>query len=240
MSSQCRAGLRLPGLDDGAAASSVARSCRRRGIGRQLSPRRGSAAALFSSYPRRGARRREAVARRQRWRSAAVRSRGSPTPRAGPGSRLRTRRMSWRFLRIYRATCEQRGARSEHLPARARPRRRGRPASAHVRRVGSPVGHPRGRRGLREMAVVHATGPWWVGEFARMLGRDRLRLADEARVSSCYLRGSDRGAGSRPVGMAWGVQTIVDEALEGQRHRLPRKRRSRAAAAHVARARSTS
>jgi Ala-tRNA(Pro) deacylase len=62
------------------------------------------------------------------------------------------------------------------------------------------------------MAVLPADRTVMVGEFARMLGRNRLRLADEARVALLF-EDCDRGA-IPPVGMAWGVQTIVDEALE--------------------------
>ena len=62
------------------------------------------------------------------------------------------------------------------------------------------------------MAVLPADKTVMVGEFARLLGRSRLRLADEARVALLF-EDCDRGA-IPPVGMAWGIQTIVDEELE--------------------------
>jgi Ala-tRNA(Pro) deacylase len=51
-----------------------------------------------------------------------------------------------------------------------------------------------------------------IGELGRMLGRNKLRLADEARIAMLF-DDCDRGA-VPPVGMAWGLETIVDEALE--------------------------
>ena len=62
------------------------------------------------------------------------------------------------------------------------------------------------------MAVIPADKAVMVGEFARMLGRNRLRLADEARVAMLF-EDCDRGA-IPPVGMAWGIQTIVDDEVE--------------------------
>jgi Ala-tRNA(Pro) deacylase len=63
------------------------------------------------------------------------------------------------------------------------------------------------------MAVVPADHTVMLGEIGRMLGRSQLRLADEARIATLF-DGCDRGA-VPPVGMAWGLETIVDDALEG-------------------------
>ena len=62
------------------------------------------------------------------------------------------------------------------------------------------------------MAVVPADKMVMLGEFSRMVGRHRLRLADEARVAMLF-EDCDRGA-IPPVGMAWGIPTIVDDELE--------------------------
>jgi Ala-tRNA(Pro) deacylase len=62
------------------------------------------------------------------------------------------------------------------------------------------------------MAVVPADKTVMVGEFARLLGRDRLRLADEARVAALF-EDCERGA-VPPIGMAWGIPTVVDDELE--------------------------
>ena len=64
------------------------------------------------------------------------------------------------------------------------------------------------------MAVIPADQTVMVGELGRMLGRSGLRLSDEARIAS-LLDGCERGA-VPPVGMAWGLETVVDDALEGQ------------------------
>jgi Ala-tRNA(Pro) deacylase len=64
------------------------------------------------------------------------------------------------------------------------------------------------------MAVVPADKTVMVGEFARLLGRGRLRLADEARVAILF-EDCERGA-VPPVGMAWGIPTIVDDDLEAE------------------------
>jgi Ala-tRNA(Pro) deacylase len=63
------------------------------------------------------------------------------------------------------------------------------------------------------MAVVPADHTVMVGELGRMLHRSQLRLSDEARIAALF-DGCERGA-VPPVGMAWGLETIVDEALEG-------------------------
>jgi len=62
------------------------------------------------------------------------------------------------------------------------------------------------------MAVIPADQTVMIGELGRMLGRNKLRLADEARIAMLF-DDCDRGA-VPPVGMAWGLETIVDEALE--------------------------
>jgi len=63
------------------------------------------------------------------------------------------------------------------------------------------------------MAVIPADQTVMVGELGRMLGRSHLRLSDEARVASLF-DGCERGA-VPPVGMAWGLETIVDDTLDG-------------------------
>ena len=62
------------------------------------------------------------------------------------------------------------------------------------------------------MAVVPADQMVLVGVIARMLGRKQLHLSDEAAMVRLF-EGCERGA-LPPVGMAWGVETIVDETLE--------------------------
>ena len=62
------------------------------------------------------------------------------------------------------------------------------------------------------MAVLPADRVLMVGEFSRLAGRYRLRLADEDRVASLF-EDCERGA-VPPVGMAWGIPTLVDDELE--------------------------
>ena len=62
------------------------------------------------------------------------------------------------------------------------------------------------------MAVVPADRSVMLGEVARMLGRQELHLSDERRIASVF-NDCDLGA-VPPVGMAWGMETIVDEELE--------------------------
>jgi Ala-tRNA(Pro) deacylase len=62
------------------------------------------------------------------------------------------------------------------------------------------------------MAVIPADRYVMVGRLAGMLGRRRLRLVDEDRIAAVF-GDCDRGA-VPPVGMAWGVETVVDEELE--------------------------
>jgi Ala-tRNA(Pro) deacylase len=62
------------------------------------------------------------------------------------------------------------------------------------------------------MAVVPGDKSVSLGELARLLGRTGLRLSDEDRISTLF-GDCDRGA-VPPVGMAWGIETIVDDELE--------------------------
>ena len=62
------------------------------------------------------------------------------------------------------------------------------------------------------MAVVPGDKTVRVGELNRLLGRKNLRLCDEKRISTLFTD-CDLGA-VPPVGMAWGIETIVDDALE--------------------------
>jgi Ala-tRNA(Pro) deacylase len=62
------------------------------------------------------------------------------------------------------------------------------------------------------MAVIPADRTVSVDEFAQMLGRNKLKLANEARIAALF-DDCHRGA-VPPVGMAWGIQTIVDDDLE--------------------------
>lgn len=62
------------------------------------------------------------------------------------------------------------------------------------------------------MAVIPADKAVMVDELGRMLGRRSLRLADEDRVAMLF-KGCEPGA-VPSVGMAWGIETIVDDELE--------------------------
>jgi Ala-tRNA(Pro) deacylase len=62
------------------------------------------------------------------------------------------------------------------------------------------------------MAVVPADRMVMLGQLSRLLGRHDLHLADEDRIAELF-DDCERGA-VPPVGMAWGVETIVDEQLE--------------------------
>jgi Ala-tRNA(Pro) deacylase len=63
------------------------------------------------------------------------------------------------------------------------------------------------------MAVVAADTRVRIGEVARLLGRHDLHLADERRIAQLF---SDCEVGAIPaLGMAWGVETVVDEDLDG-------------------------
>ena len=62
------------------------------------------------------------------------------------------------------------------------------------------------------MAVVPGDKTLMLGELARLLGRKNLRLSTEARIATLF-EGCDRGA-VPPVGMAWGIEMVVDDELE--------------------------
>lgn len=61
------------------------------------------------------------------------------------------------------------------------------------------------------MAVVPGHTTVMLAVLARLLGRKNLRLSDESRIAALF-DGCDRGA-VPPVGMAWGIETIVDDEL---------------------------
>jgi Ala-tRNA(Pro) deacylase len=63
------------------------------------------------------------------------------------------------------------------------------------------------------MAVIPADRCVMVGYLANMLGRRELHLSDENRIAAVFVD-CDRGA-VPPVGMAWGIETVVDEELVG-------------------------
>jgi Ala-tRNA(Pro) deacylase len=61
------------------------------------------------------------------------------------------------------------------------------------------------------MAVLPADQRVHIDQLARVLGRHGLRLSDEARVKALF---ADCAPGAVPaLGMAWGVETIVDATL---------------------------
>ena len=62
------------------------------------------------------------------------------------------------------------------------------------------------------MAVIPADKIIMLGEFSRFVGRHRLKRAGEARIAALF-DDCDPGA-IPPVGMAWGLPTIVDDELE--------------------------
>lgn len=107
---------------------------------------------------------------------------------------------------------EQRGTRYEVL-AHAHSR-----SSAETARSAQVPAHHLAKPVLLEddegcvMAVVPADRQVMVGTLARMLGRHDLHLADEARIAELF-DDCDRGA-LPPVGMAWGLPTVVDDDLE--------------------------
>jgi Ala-tRNA(Pro) deacylase len=62
------------------------------------------------------------------------------------------------------------------------------------------------------LAVVPADQRVALGTVARMLGRSSLHLSDEASIAARF---DDCERGAVPAfGMAWGVETVVDDALE--------------------------
>jgi Ala-tRNA(Pro) deacylase len=62
------------------------------------------------------------------------------------------------------------------------------------------------------MAIVPADRMVKLGQLARLLDRKHLHLADEDRIAELFAD-CDRGA-VPGLGMAWGVETIVDDELE--------------------------
>ena len=62
------------------------------------------------------------------------------------------------------------------------------------------------------MAVVPADKFVMLGYLSHLLGRKELRLSDESRIAMLF-EDCHRGA-VPPVGMAWGMETIVDDELE--------------------------
>jgi len=63
------------------------------------------------------------------------------------------------------------------------------------------------------MAVVPADRHVKLGQLSRMLGRERLRLAQESRIAALF---ADCELGAVPAaGMAWDIETVVDDELEG-------------------------
>jgi len=62
------------------------------------------------------------------------------------------------------------------------------------------------------LAVVPSDKSVMLGQLSEMLGRKRLHLCDEQRIASMF---DDCVPGAvPPVGMAWGVETIVDDELD--------------------------
>jgi Ala-tRNA(Pro) deacylase len=65
--------------------------------------------------------------------------------------------------------------------------------------------------GGRMMAIVPADRSVMLGELSRLVDRRDLRLADEDAIAEMF---SDCDRGAVPsLGMAWGVETIVDDEL---------------------------
>jgi Ala-tRNA(Pro) deacylase len=62
------------------------------------------------------------------------------------------------------------------------------------------------------MAIVPGDRKLQIGRLARLLERKRLHLADEDRIAELFTD-CDRGA-VPGLGMAWGLDTIVDDELE--------------------------
>jgi len=62
------------------------------------------------------------------------------------------------------------------------------------------------------LAVIPSDRTVMLHEVARMLGRKELHLADEDRIAMLF-EDCERGA-VPPLGMAWGVQTVVDDEVE--------------------------
>ncbi len=62
------------------------------------------------------------------------------------------------------------------------------------------------------MAVVPADKTVMLGQLSQKLGRKNLHLSDESQICRLFAD-CERGA-VPPVGMAWGIETVVDEELE--------------------------
>ncbi|MGB0126448.1 MAG: YbaK/EbsC family protein [Rhodocyclaceae bacterium] len=62
------------------------------------------------------------------------------------------------------------------------------------------------------MAVVPADRKVMIGRLCRDLGRPESHLSDEDRIEALF-EGCDRGA-MPPLGMAWGIETLVDDEVE--------------------------
>jgi Ala-tRNA(Pro) deacylase len=62
------------------------------------------------------------------------------------------------------------------------------------------------------MAVVPADRNVQLGQLARLLHREHLRLADETTIATMFAD-CDRGA-VPTLGMAWNVPTVIDDELE--------------------------
>ena len=62
------------------------------------------------------------------------------------------------------------------------------------------------------VAVVPTDRAVMLGHLSQLLGRKALRLSDASRVAMLF-DDCERGA-VPPVGMAWGLETIVDDELE--------------------------
>lgn len=107
---------------------------------------------------------------------------------------------------------DERGARYEihtHQPSRS---------SAETARTAQVLPHQLAKSVILEddigcvMAVVPADKTVMLGHLSQLLGRKELRLSDENRIASMF-QDCDLGA-VPPVGMAWGMETIVDDELE--------------------------
>ena len=107
---------------------------------------------------------------------------------------------------------DQRGVRYEtcvHKPSRT---------SAETARAAQVLLHQLAKSVIVEddegcvMAVVPADKTVMLGHPCRLLGRKELRLSDETRIAILF-EDCDRGA-VPPVGMAWGIETVVDGELE--------------------------
>jgi Ala-tRNA(Pro) deacylase len=66
--------------------------------------------------------------------------------------------------------------------------------------------------GDRVLAIVPGDKRVMLGALSRLLDRHDLRLADERSIAELF---TDCEAGAVPaLGMAWGVETVVDDAFE--------------------------